>query len=188
MPEPATTKPIAEAVYRFGPYSLYPARRLLTAGQPVDLRGRALDLLLALVERAGEVLDRAELESRVWPGLHVGENNLRVQMGKLRRALGQEGDDGPYVGTVPGQGYRFVAPVLKEGAGPVPPPSPAVAAFALSRQVAPPLGRDEAIATLAASLGRQRLVTIAGAGGMGKTTVALCVAAAVGGATPMAWR
>ncbi|MDG3444113.1 ATP-binding protein [Nitrospirillum amazonense] len=184
MPEQATTKPSAEAVYRFGPYSLYPARRLLTAGQPIDLRGRALDLLLALVERAGEVLDRAELESRVWPGLHVGENNLRVQMGKLRRALGQDGDDGPYVGTVPGQGYRFVAQVLKEGAGPAPPTSPAMAAFALSRQMAPPLGRDETIATLAASLGRQRLITIVGAGGMGKTTVALAVAAAVAGRYP----
>ncbi|MEC4592257.1 winged helix-turn-helix domain-containing protein [Nitrospirillum amazonense] len=179
MPEQATTPSSAETVYRFGPYSLYPARRLLTAGQPIDLRGRALDLLLALVERAGEVLGRAELERRVWPDVHVGANNLRVQMAKLRRALGQDGDDGPYVGTVPGQGYRFVAQVLKEGGERVAPPSPAVAAFALSRQLAPPVGRDETIATLAARLGRQRLVTIAGAGGMGKTTVALAVAAAV---------
>ncbi|WP_040843903.1 winged helix-turn-helix domain-containing protein, partial [Nitrospirillum viridazoti] len=166
MPEQATTTPSAETIYRFGPYSLYPARRLLTAGQPIDLRGRALDLLLALVERAGAVLGRAELESRVWPGLHVGENNLRVQMANLRRALGQDGDDGPYVGTVPGQGYRFVAHVLKEGAGKAPPSSPAFAAFALSRQLARPLGRDDTITTLAARLGRQRLLTVAGAGGM----------------------
>ncbi|ASG22508.1 ATP-binding protein [Nitrospirillum viridazoti] len=184
MPEQATTTPSAETIYRFGPYSLYPARRLLTAGQPIDLRGRALDLLLALVERAGAVLGRAELESRVWPGLHVGENNLRVQMANLRRALGQDGDDGPYVGTVPGQGYRFVAHVLKEGAGKAPPSSPAFAAFALSRQLARPLGRDDTITTLAARLGRQRLLTVAGAGGMGKTTVALAVAAAVAGRYP----
>ncbi|MDZ5649608.1 ATP-binding protein [Nitrospirillum sp. BR 11828] len=176
MPAVAT---LAETVFRFGPFSLYPARRLLTAGQPIALRGRALDLLLALVERAGEVLSRAELEARVWPGLHVGENNLRVQMAQLRRALGQQGDDGPYVSTIPGQGYRFIAQVLRDGDGAAPPASPAVAAFALARQLAPPLGRGEVIAALAARLGRQRLVTIVGPGGMGKTTVALAIGAAV---------
>ncbi|MEE3623679.1 winged helix-turn-helix domain-containing protein [Nitrospirillum sp. BR 11752] len=170
---------LAETVFRFGSFSLYPARRLLTAGQPIALRGRALDLLLALVERAGEVLNREELEAQVWPGLHVGENNLRVQMAQLRRALGQQGDDGPYVSTVPGQGYRFIAQVLREGEGAPPPPSPAVAAFALTRQLTPPLGRGEVIAALAARLGRQRLVTIVGPGGMGKTTVALAVGTTV---------
>ncbi|TWB46053.1 ATP-binding protein [Nitrospirillum pindoramense] len=170
---------LAETVFRFGSFSLYPARRLLTAGQPIALRGRALDLLLALVERAGEVLNREELEARVWPGLHVGENNLRVQMAQLRRALGQRGDDGPYVSTVAGQGYRFIAQVLREGDGTPSPPSPAVAAFALTRQLAPPLGRGEVVAALAARLGRQRLVTIVGPGGMGKTTVALAIGAAV---------
>ena len=69
----------------FGPFSLYAAERLLTkADEPIALGGRALDILIALAERAGEVVTQKELVSTVWPGVTVEKGNLRFQMVALR--------------------------------------------------------------------------------------------------------
>lgn len=104
----------------FGPFRLVPrARALHKSGVPVALGSRALDLLVALVERAGEVVNQRELISRAWRGLVVEPGNLRVQMAYLRRCLG-EGEQGVrYIANVPGQGYSFVAPVRVPGKSPV---------------------------------------------------------------------
>lgn len=90
-------------VYRFVPYELRPADRLLLRdGTPVTLGARAFDLLLCLLERHPELVSKDEALARVWPGLVVEENNLSVQVSALRKQLGSEA-----IATVAGRGYRF---------------------------------------------------------------------------------
>ena len=107
-----TAAPSRADVIRFGSFYLFPTKRLLLEGdEPVHLGSRALDILIALVERRGELVTRRELIARVWPGITVVDANLSVHISALRRALrdGQRGNR--YLVTTPGQGYRFVAPI-----------------------------------------------------------------------------
>ena len=169
----------AERAISFGSFRLLPAQQLLMEGDtPVRLGSRALEILIALVERAGELVSKSELLSRVWPGTFVDENTLRVQIAGLRKALGDGQPGRRYVTNIPGRGYRFVAPVdLSEpGDGPVPKSTAAQRTHNLPISQARALGRGDAIGTLTHQLPKQRLITIVGAGGIGKTTVALAVA------------
>src|SRR6201993_1388869 len=101
-------------VVSFGPFRLLAAERQLKKGdEPLQLGGRALDTLIALVERAGEVITQRELISRVWPNVTVEEANLRVHIASLRKALGDEREGARYIVTVPGRGYSFVASVAR---------------------------------------------------------------------------
>jgi len=94
----------------FGNYTLHPAARSLTVqGHSVVLGSRALDLLIALIDRRGELVSKKTLLELVWPGVTIEEGNLRVVIRALRRAL--EDDGKTYIVTVPGRGYTFVAPV-----------------------------------------------------------------------------
>ena len=168
-----------EHAISFGPYRLLAAQRLLLEGdKPVRLGSRAFDILTALVERAGEVVGKEELIARAWPKTFVEEANLKIQVSALRRALGDGQGGNRYVVTVPGRGYNFVAPIRREEPSRAsPPPTIAPAAlhnlpFATTRMI----GREETVATLVSRLSRQRLVTVVGPGGIGKTTVALAVA------------
>ena len=96
----------------FGPFRLFPTRRLLLEGEkPVRLGSRAFDILVALVERAGELVSKDELMARVWPNTFVEESNLKVQVAGLRRVLGDRRGSNQYLATISGRGYRFVAPV-----------------------------------------------------------------------------
>jgi predicted ATPase/DNA-binding winged helix-turn-helix (wHTH) protein len=163
----------------FGPFRLFAEQRLLLEGdRPVRLGSRAFDILAALVERPGEVVGKEQLIARAWPQIFVEESNLKIQMSALRRALGDGQGGNRYVITVPGRGYNFVAPVRREAAllnAPAPPLRPTTPnnlPFAVTRMI----GRDDAVAALVTRLSRERLVTIVGAGGIGKTTVALAVA------------
>ena len=98
----------------FGNYTLHPAARSLTVrGHSVVLGGRALDLLIALIDRRGELVSKKTLLELVWPGVTIEEGNLRVVIRALRRAL--EDDGKTYIVTVPGRGYTFVAPVSTSG-------------------------------------------------------------------------
>jgi len=91
----------------FGPFRLYPAQRLLKKGEdPVRLGARAFDILLALVERAGEVVAHKELIAEVWPNVIVEEIGLRVHITSLRKALDGEQSSENYVTDVKGRGYR----------------------------------------------------------------------------------
>lgn len=163
----------------FGSFQLLPAQQLLLEGDvEVRVGSRALAILTVLVERAGELVTKNELMERVWPGSFVDENALRVHVAGLRRALGDGQGGRRFVANIPGRGYQFVAPVeasevggeqLNAGAtGSRPHNLP----LAQSRVV----GRDAAIRTLGEQLRERRLVTIVGAGGIGKTTVALALA------------
>jgi len=175
----------------FGAFRLIPAeRRLERAGQPVKLGDRALDILIALTRRAGEVVERRDLASQVWPGQTVDDGALRVHMAALRSALGEGRDGARYIANVHGRGYCFVAPVQVDtdrepAAGPEtpsdPPPAapavpPASGAGALPQPLARVVGRDEVVLDLLAALDGGRFVSLVGPGGIGKTTVAVLAA------------
>ena len=113
-PRPRTAAEHFAAVIAFGRFRLYPRERLLLEGdKPVKLGCRALDLLIALLGRPGEVVSKRELIARIWAGLTVEEGSLKGQIAKLRRVLrdGQAGDR--YISTVIGRGYCFVAPIVR---------------------------------------------------------------------------
>ncbi|TCL70157.1 winged helix-turn-helix domain-containing protein [Rhizobium sp. BK251] len=164
---------------RFGPFRLVPAERLLEKdGVSLKLGSRALDILILLVERAGEVTSKDDLFSRVWPKMAVDEGVLRVHIAALRKALGEGETGDQYVTNVTGRGYCFVAPVarLSRPVG----PQAEVRTTADANDGLPPLlarivGRDEAVRALSMEFGDHRFVTLHGPGGIGKTTVAVAV-------------
>lgn len=166
--------------YAFGPYLLIPGRQLLLRDDaPVRLGGRAIDLLSALVERPGEVVTKSDLLARAWPNAVVVEANLKVNMLALRRALQDDVDGNRYIATVTGRGYRFVAPVERGSDAQAVLPTPGAARDNnLPTVITSIFGRAEAIDALRREMADARLVTVSGAGGVGKTTVALAVAEA----------
>jgi predicted ATPase/DNA-binding winged helix-turn-helix (wHTH) protein len=160
----------------FGPFRLYPARRNLErAGSPIHLSARALDILIVLVERAGEVVSKKKLMARVWPDVTVDEGNLRFHIAALRRAL-EDGQSGArYVTTIAGRGYCFVAPISRSNA-PRRPSAEGVfrdQSHKLPAHLKRMVGRDETVEKISALLVAERFVTIVGPGGIGKTTVAI---------------
>jgi predicted ATPase/DNA-binding winged helix-turn-helix (wHTH) protein len=174
---PASASPAS--ALRFGAagrFELQPAeRRLLVDGQPANLGARALDLLIALAAQPDHLLTKNELLDRVWPGLVVEEANLQVQIGNLRRLLGSD-----VVATVPGRGYRFTAKVDGAVAAPIGaaaqtlPGAPAQTNLPAEQQ--PLYGRDDDVALVCRLVEAHRLVSIVGAGGIGKTRVAQAAA------------
>ena len=169
----------SERAISFGPFRLFPAQRLLLEDDnAVRVGSRALDILTALVERPGELVGKDELMARVWPNTHVEESNLKFQVSALRRTLG---GGNRYLVNVPGRGYCFVAPVaLAEEPRPAEPHTvPRNREHNLPTHLTRIVGRADTVTTLAARLPRQRLITIVGPGGIGKTSVALAVAEAV---------
>ena len=83
------------------------------AAAPVDIGSRALEVLRVLAERPGDLLSRREIVAAAWPGMLVDDNNLTIQIAALRRALDRDGAQGSCIQTVPGRGYRFMAPVTR---------------------------------------------------------------------------
>ena len=162
---------------RFGPFLLRPGARVLELdGQRVPLGGRAFDILTTLIERAGEVVSQKDLYERVWPGLNVNEASLRVQIRALRVALGAGDGDVTYVSNIPARGYCFVAPV--SGGPPAPPPAeapppPIAPQTNLPRPVDAFVGRQSEIADLDERFFTQRLITLVGPGGNGKSRLAV---------------
>jgi predicted ATPase/DNA-binding winged helix-turn-helix (wHTH) protein len=164
----------------FGPFILFPAERLLKkADEPIPLGGRALDILITLAERAGEVVTHKELISAVWPDVTVEEGNLRFQVAALRKALGEGRDGTRYISNIAGRGYCFVAPVTRTSAKqsvPVTGVTTAERVQKLPPRLARMVGRDVTVPALAEQLHMRRFVSIVGPGGVGKTTVAISVA------------
>ena len=163
----------------FGPFRLVAGERLLTKeGSPVELGGRALDILIALVSRPNEVVGKKELLARVWPDVTVGEDSLRFHIAGLRKALGDGRDGARYVETLAGRGYCFVAPTSRSGDDGHVRAATAASAFPhanLPGRLIRMVGRGDDVLRLSAELTSMRFVTIVGAGGVGKTTVAVAV-------------
>jgi predicted ATPase/DNA-binding winged helix-turn-helix (wHTH) protein len=163
-----------DETYIFGPFRLLPSRQLLLRdGLPVPIGGRALDILTLLARRPGEVVSKAEILKFCWPGVFVHESNIKVNIAALRRAL-SEAPGEPYIATVIGRGYRFVAQVDVERTESPPVRSAAIPSGALKQPLA--IGRSQELEDIARRLTGACCVTIVGPGGVGKTTIALAVA------------
>ncbi|HEY4594158.1 MAG TPA: tetratricopeptide repeat protein, partial [Thermoanaerobaculia bacterium] len=149
-------------LYEIDAFRVDPVRRvLLRDGEPVPITPKAFSILLALLERPGEVVEKTELLEKVWPGVFVTEANLTQNIFSLRKCLGEKANENRYIVTVPGQGYMFAGelrridrlststteiPILVEPpsptpAGPAPPvtpePFPALALVAETPAPAP---------------------------------------------------
>ena len=144
-------------------------RQLLIDGQPATIGSRAFDLLVALVEHRNRIVTKNELLDLVWPGLIVEESNLTVQVSSLRKLLGAGS-----ISTIPGRGYRFTAALAETNprADGTSTPMPPALRTNLPPTLQPLIGRDDDLAALGALLAGHRLITITGAGGMGKTRLA----------------
>jgi DNA-binding winged helix-turn-helix (wHTH) protein len=165
----------------FGRFQVLPDRReVLADGRPVKLGGRAFDVLMALIEARGAVVSKEALMARVWPDRIIEENSLAAQIAALRAAFGAER---ALIRTVSGRGYQFTGEVR------VVPVSSGEAVGALAAQPAsalPPtnvpepvselIGREEELSEVLNLVATHRLVTLTGAGGIGKTTLALALA------------
>src|SRR6201981_485356 len=98
---------------RFGPFELSIGERMLRrAGQVVPLGGRALDILIYLADRPGEVIAKQELIDHVWSDVTVEEGSLRVHMAAIRKALGDGQFGNRYIANIKARGYSFVGTVV----------------------------------------------------------------------------
>ena len=162
----------------FGPFQLFAERRLLTRdGEPVQLGGRALDILIHLAARPGQIVGKQALMEAVWPARAVEENNLTVHISALRRILADKADGRSVIQTVPGRGYIFLsddAGTAPTVSGPIPPQP--FAQSAMARPTSSFVGRVQERAALIAQLSEHALVTVTAIGGMGKTRLAQQVA------------
>lgn len=167
-----------EQAVHFGPYRVYPGQRLiLEADQPLRLGRRSMDILLILLEYAGQVVSKQQLIARVWPTSVVEDTNLRVHMAALRKALGDGQAGQRYIVTVAQRGYSFVAPFSLETSEQRPDsPPPAANGHNLPVRHTRLIGRQALLANVMTQLAHQRFITLVGPGGIGKTTVALGVA------------
>ena len=164
--------------YCFGDCRFIPARQLLLHRDvPIRLGSRAVDLLHALVRRPGIVVSKDDLIRSAWPDVSVDDSNLKVNIAALRRALAQDRSGPTFIATVPGRGYRFVAPISVAG----PADEAAIRGITGQLPAIPALvGRDAALAEIVGGLPGTRLLTIVGPPGVGKTSIAAAVAQQVG--------
>ncbi|AFT85689.1 winged helix-turn-helix domain-containing protein [Paraburkholderia phenoliruptrix] len=178
---------------RIGPLQVdLVGRELLLDGQPVRIGSRAFDMLAVLIAAKGELVSKNDMLRQVWPDTIVEENNLQVHMSALRKVLGESRG---LIQTVSGRGYRLVArqsplPAATRDASSAGLTEPRSEAHAghdahstaaqsphnLPASFSPLIGRDDALLDVARSLAAARHVTLLGAGGIGKTRLAVEVA------------
>ena len=172
----------AERSYAFGEFCLLADRHaLLCAGEPVRIGSRALDILTLLVQRAGELVSKAEIEAYVWPDTFVHESNLKVHVAALRKVLRAGSEDQRCILNVPGRGYCFTLPVTVEGRVRASARRWSRVGWKASGRAVQIIGREDEIASVVQAASQHALVTIVGAGGVGKTTVALAAAERLSG-------
>ena len=185
--DPAT-KPAASVA--FGRFRVVLHRRELIAdGRLIKLGGRAFDVLVALIEARGAVVSKDALMARVWPDRIVAENSLQAQISALRHIFGAERD---LIRTVAGRGYQFTGEVrileappnerdddgehaaAAEPGSALPPTN--LPPTNLPQPISKLIGRDDELGEVLNLVATHRLVTLTGAGGIGKTRLALALA------------
>jgi predicted ATPase/DNA-binding winged helix-turn-helix (wHTH) protein len=173
----APTTP-SETTYCFGEFRLIPHRQLLLRNSvPVRIGTRALDLLHLLVERFGEMVSKDQLIRFAWPDTFVDESNLKVNISALRAVLGRAELSTAYIATIPGRGYRFVAPVqIERDAAPARRNEMVRVTLQNMPSARKLFGRKADIADLSRDLLATGFLTVTGPPGVGKTAVAAAVA------------
>ncbi|MGH8713249.1 MAG: ATP-binding protein [Casimicrobiaceae bacterium] len=180
-------------IYELGPFRLDTEARVLTHdGVATALGARGVAVLAALVSRAGQYVDKSVILDAAWPGVVVEEANLAVQISAIRRVLARIPHGEHWIETLTRRGYRFVGPVARSSeqpalpsAGVSHPASSTVLDAAVAHRSNIParvssfVGRIRETEEVKRLLARNRLVTLVGIGGVGKTRVALHVAAEV---------
>ena len=172
----------------FGEFRLHPGQRVLYNGDDaVQIGSRAMDVLIALALRRGEIASKLDIMTEVWGKTAVEENNLTTQIAAARRALGDAGG-ARFIRTVPGRGYRFVGEFAEPQRAAVPlngaaPPARPVEAErdTLPLQSSSFIGRERELSEIRDRLARRTLVSLVGVGGVGKTRVAIEVAREMAG-------
>jgi predicted ATPase/DNA-binding winged helix-turn-helix (wHTH) protein len=171
------------AIIEFGRFRIVPHRReLLADGQPIHLGGRTFDVLLVLIEGHGAAVAKDALMQRVWPNRIVEESSLHVQISALRNAFGA---DRNLIRTISGRGYQFTGEIRTVAASPhtpavagtaVPVSAPRRAPTNLPEPVSELIDREPELREIVSLAAAHRIVTLTGAGGIGKTRLALAAA------------
>lgn len=177
----------AEQTYSFAEFEVDTAKRLLLKNaEVVSLNPKAFDLLVVLLENRGHIVTKEELLKTVWPDQFVEENNLTVHVSALRKIFGEKKGEYQFIVTVPGKGYKFVADVRSPLEGSQLEQSGQLLTLRSSVTIPAPrrfetnlIGRDREVAEVKDLLRRkdENLVTLTGAGGSGKTSLARTIAA-----------
>jgi DNA-binding winged helix-turn-helix (wHTH) protein len=177
---PASDAPVGVA---FGRFRVLPHRReVYDEGQPIKLGGRAFDVLMALIEARGAIVAKDALMARVWADQVVEAHNLEAQISALRAAFGADRD---LIRTVARRGYQFTGEIREPSGSPdegtgtgsaAAQPAAGLPPTNLPAPVSELIGRDAEIAEVVSLIGAHRLVSLTGAGGIGKTQLALAAA------------
>jgi DNA-binding winged helix-turn-helix (wHTH) protein len=173
-----------DADYRFGEFQLLVRRQLLVyAGVPVRVGTRALAILTGLVQGEGDLVTKEKLIAAAWPNTFVEDSNLKVNIANLRRALATHDPGQDYIATVPGRGYRFIAPVHRiscqeatESSGQQ---NDAITVASRLPPMIPLIGRADNLVAVQEWLSENSVVTVVGPGGIEKTVLAIAAAHAV---------
>src|SRR6201987_587949 len=167
---------------RFGPFELSIGERVLRRhGVVLPLGGRALDILIYLGDRPGEVIAKQELIDRIWSDVTVEEGSLRVHVAAIRKALGDGQFGNRYIANIKGRGYSFVGTVASLAGGTESRNAKFRHQGRLPVRPIMMIGRETVVGEVTNKLRNERFVTLLGPGGIGKTTVALAVAEEFGG-------
>jgi predicted ATPase/DNA-binding winged helix-turn-helix (wHTH) protein len=170
---------MADGIHRnlqFGPFELSIGERLLRReGVVLPLGGRALDLLIYIADRPGEVIAKQELVDHVWSDVTVEEGSLRVHVAAIRKALGDGQFGNRYIANIKGRGYSFVGTVVPLGGGTESGYDKFRHQGRLPVRPVMMIGRETVVGEVSDKLRDERFVTLLGPGGIGKTTIALAV-------------
>src|SRR5712672_4713281 len=165
---------------KFGPFELSSSERVLRrGGEALPLGGRALDILIYLADRPGEVIAKQELMDRIWSDVTVEEGSLRVHVAAIRKALGDGQFGNRYIANIKGRGYSFVGTVVPLAGGTENMNAKFSPQGRLSVRPIMMIGRKTVVSEVSDKLRNERFVSLLGPGGIGKTTIALAVGRAV---------
>src|SRR5260221_1031225 len=170
----------AQGNLQFGPFDLSTKERVLRrAGEVLPLGSRALDILIYLAGRPGEVIAKQELIDHVWPDVTVEEGSIRVHVAAIRKALGDGQIGNRYIANIKGRGYSFVGNVAAHASGAENGNAGSWQQRRLPLRPIMMIGRAIIVSEVGDKLREERFVTLLGPGGIGKTTIALAVGRAV---------